>query len=67
MNTRPVSSERDGLVAFLDHQRQAVRNACPGLSDKQARLTPTSSSLNLGGLVKHLAYGERVWLARIEQ
>ena len=67
MNTRPVSSERDGLVAFLDHQRGAVRNACPGLSDKQARLTPISSSLSLGALVKHLAYGERVWLARIEQ
>ncbi len=42
-------------------------NACPGLSDKQARLTPISSSLSLGGLVKHLAYCERVWLARIEQ
>ena len=67
MNTLSVSSERDGLVAFLDHQRRAVRNACAGLSDKQARLTPTSSSLSLGGLVKHLAYGERVWLARIEQ
>jgi hypothetical protein len=25
MNTRPVSSERDGLAAFLDQQRQAVR------------------------------------------
>ncbi len=67
MNTPPVSSERDGLVAFLDHQRQAVRNACFGLSEDQARLAPAASALSLGGLVKHLAYGERVWLARIEQ
>ncbi len=67
MNTRPVSSERDGLAAFLDQQRQAVRNACFGLSDEQARRTPAFSSLSLGGLVKHLAYGERGWLARIER
>jgi len=67
MNTPPVSSERDGLVAFLDHQRQAVRNACFGLSDDQARLMPTSSTLSLGGLVKHLAWGERTWLGRIER
>ena len=67
INTPPVSTERDGLVAFLDHQRQAVRNACFGLTDEQARRTPTSSTLSLGGLVKHLAYVERTWLARIEQ
>jgi uncharacterized damage-inducible protein DinB len=67
MNTPPVKSERDGLLAFLDHQRQAVRNACFGVSEEQARHTPTPSSLSLGGLVKHLAWGERVWLARIEQ
>jgi uncharacterized damage-inducible protein DinB len=66
MNTRAVTSERDGLLAFLEQQRQAVRNACFGLSDDQARREPTPSGLSLGGLVKHLAYGERTWLHRIQ-
>jgi uncharacterized damage-inducible protein DinB len=66
MNTRSVTSETDGLLAFLDHQREAVRHACFGLTEEQARATPTPSSLSLGGLVKHLAWGEWSWLARIE-
>ncbi len=66
MNTRSVTGERDGLLAFLEQQRQAVRNACFGLSEEQARREPTASSLSLGGLIKHLAYAERDWLARVE-
>ena len=66
MNTRPVTGELDGLLAFLDHQREAVRYACFGLTDEQARVTPAASPLSLGGLVKHLAWGERTWLTRIE-
>jgi uncharacterized damage-inducible protein DinB len=67
MNVRAVTSERDGLLAFLEQQRQAVRNSCFGLSEEQARRQPTSSNLSLGGLIKHLAYGERTWLAHIER
>jgi uncharacterized damage-inducible protein DinB len=66
MNTRPVTGELDALLAFLDHQREAVRYACFGLTEEQARATPAASSLSLGGLVKHLAWAERAWLARIE-
>jgi uncharacterized damage-inducible protein DinB len=66
MNTRPVTGELDGLLAFLDQQRQAVRNACFGLTDEQARVAPAASVLSLGGLVKHLSSGEQTWLARIE-
>ena len=66
MNTRPVTGELDGLLAFLDHQRQAVRYACFGLTDEQARIAPAASPLSLGGLVKHLTWGEQTWLARIE-
>ena len=65
-NTRPVTGELDGLLAFLGHQRQAVRYACFGLTDEQARAAPAASPLSLGGLVKHLAWGEQTWLARIE-
>jgi uncharacterized damage-inducible protein DinB len=67
MNTRPVTTETDGLLAFLDHQREAVRYACFGLTEEQARATPAPSSLSLGGLVKHLEWGERTWLARITE
>jgi uncharacterized damage-inducible protein DinB len=66
MNTRAVTSERDGFIAFLEQQREAVRNACFGLTDEQARATPSASSLSLGGLVKHLARMERIWRRRIE-
>jgi uncharacterized damage-inducible protein DinB len=66
MNVRAVTTESDGLLAFLEQQRQAVCNSCFGLSEEQARRRPTPSSLSLGGLVKHLTYGERTWLARIE-
>jgi uncharacterized damage-inducible protein DinB len=67
MNAPPVNSERDGLLAFLEQQRQAVRNATYGLREDQARLTPTPSGLSLGGLVKHLTHGERGWIGRIQQ
>src|ERR1700730_2044377 len=66
MNTRPVPGELDGLLAFLDQQRQAVRYACFGLTDEQARVAPAASPLSLGGLVKHLAWCERHWVGRIE-
>jgi uncharacterized damage-inducible protein DinB len=66
MNVRAVTSERDGLAAFLEQHRQAVRNSCFGLSEEQARQQPTPSSLSLGGLVKHLAFGERQWRGYIE-
>jgi uncharacterized damage-inducible protein DinB len=67
MNTRPVAGELDGLLAFLDHQREAVRYACFGLTEEQARVTPTASSLSLGGLVKHLTWAERTWMARVRE
>ncbi len=66
INAPLVDSELDGLLGFLGHQRQAVRNAVYGLSDEQARALPTPSALSLGGLVKHLAYGEGGWADRIE-
>jgi uncharacterized damage-inducible protein DinB len=65
MHAPLVQNERDGLLAFLEHQRQAARNATYGLREDQARLTPTPSGLSLGGLVKHLAEAERNWTDRI--
>lgn len=61
MNAPLIQNERDGLLAFLEHQRAAVRNATYGLREDQARLQPTPNALSLGGLVKHLVRGERDW------
>lgn len=61
----PAAGETGSLLAFLDQQRRAVRHACLGLSDRQARLAPTASTLTLAGLVKHLAIGEERWLLRL--
>jgi uncharacterized damage-inducible protein DinB len=66
MNAPLVQEERQGLVTFLEQQRQAVRHSAYGLSDDQARVKPTPSGLSLGGLVKHLVYGESNWSDRIE-
>jgi uncharacterized damage-inducible protein DinB len=61
-NVRPVTDERDGLLAYLAHQRDLMRVAAYGLTDEQARLTPTASTLSVGGLVKHVAFVERNWI-----
>ncbi|GHF24200.1 hypothetical protein GCM10017786_68080 [Amycolatopsis deserti] len=64
-NVRPVADERDGLLAFLAQQRYVLRLAARGLSDEQARLTPTRSALSVGGLIKHVTSTERRWMAAV--
>ena len=66
MNAPLITDERQGLLAFLEHQRQALRNAVYGLPEDQARRRPTASELSLGGLVKHLLHGEGNWADLIE-
>jgi uncharacterized damage-inducible protein DinB len=65
LNAPLIQNEHEGLLVFLQHQREALRNATYGLSENQARLTPTSSELSLAGLVKHLTDAERGWTDRI--
>jgi len=66
-SVRPVSDEREGLTAYLAHQRHLVRVAAHRLSDEQARLAPTAGTLSIGGLVKHLAQVERNWMDTVLQ
>jgi uncharacterized damage-inducible protein DinB len=66
INAPLIDSEREGLLAFLEHQRQAIRHAAYGLDEDQARRRPTGSELTVGGLVKHLVYGEGNWSDRIQ-
>ena len=64
---RPIGDERDGSLAYLDQQRHVLRVAAFGLTDEQARATPTTSSLCIGGLIKHAAATERRWIATIQR
>jgi uncharacterized damage-inducible protein DinB len=62
---RPVGDERDALVAYLEHERHVLVVASHGLTDAQARLTPTASALSIAGLLTHMTTTERTWAATI--
>jgi hypothetical protein len=66
-NVRPVTDERDGLLSYLAQQRYVLRLAAHGLTDEQARATPTVSKLSVGGLIKHAAAVERNWMSMVLQ
>lgn len=59
---RPVSDERDGLLAYLEQQRHAIRITAHGLTAEQLSATPTVSALSIAGLIKHVAHTERGWM-----
>ena len=56
------ADETSLLLGYLAQQRDGIRNAAYGLTDEQARLTPTAGELSIGGLVKHVAATERHWV-----
>jgi hypothetical protein len=56
-----LSTERDALGGFLDLQRDGLIRKIEGVSDADARRTPTASALSLLGIVKHCALWERRW------
>jgi uncharacterized damage-inducible protein DinB len=58
----PVTNEQEGLLAYLAQQRYVLRLTAFGLSDEQARATPSASALSVGGLIKHAALTERHWI-----
>ncbi|MEU4525520.1 DinB family protein [Amycolatopsis sp. NPDC024027] len=66
-NVRPVADERDGLLSFLEQQRYVLRLAAHGLTDEQARLASTKSTLSVGGLIKHVASTEYSWMDTVLQ
>jgi Protein of unknown function (DUF664) len=64
------SSGRDGqeradLLDVLRKHRGLFRLTVTGLTDEQARLAPTVSTLSLGGLVKHVTAVEQQWASFI--
>ncbi|WP_411089481.1 DinB family protein [Streptomyces sp. 061-3] len=60
-NQFSTSTEREALCGFLDKQRADLLRKVEGVSDTDARMTPTVSSLSLMGLLKHSALWERRW------
>jgi uncharacterized damage-inducible protein DinB len=60
--TQPLTGERADLLDTLTKHRFFLRNTLRGLTDEQAGATPTASGLCLGGLIRHVADGERHWV-----
>jgi uncharacterized damage-inducible protein DinB len=61
----PVADERSALREYLAYHQCAFFAVAYGLTDEQARMTPTVSELSIGGLVKHAAEMQRNWMARV--
>ncbi len=63
----PIPDEREQLLAYLAQQRYVIRLTAYGLTDEQARATPSASPLSVGGLIKHVAGTERNWIGMVLQ
>jgi uncharacterized damage-inducible protein DinB len=61
-NAPALTDEKALLLAYIAQQRDGLRNAAFGLTDEQARMTPTAGSLSIGGLMKHVAATEQSWI-----
>ncbi len=62
-----ATGERADILETLRTHRFFLRHTVEGLTDEQARLTPTASELSLGGLIKHVAATESSWVDFIER
>jgi uncharacterized damage-inducible protein DinB len=60
--TETTTGERADLVEALAQHRWFLTHTVQGLSEEQVRLRPTASELTLGGLIKHVAATERMWI-----
>ncbi|MFF8828512.1 DinB family protein [Streptomyces sp. NPDC015131] len=56
------TDEREALLACWEKQREALRRAAGGLTDEQARSTPSASELSLAALLTHAVRGEPAWI-----
>ena len=56
-----LSAERRDLLETLATHRETLLQTAAGLTDDQARQSPTASSLSIGGLIKHVAATESSW------
>jgi uncharacterized damage-inducible protein DinB len=61
-STTELTRERADLLESLARHRYFLRFTVSDLTDEQATLRPTASALCLGGLIKHVAETEKMWL-----
>lgn len=61
----PAVDERQLLLNFLAYQQAAFIAVAHGLTDEQARSTPSVSAQSIGGLVKHAAAVQHSWTQRV--
>jgi hypothetical protein len=62
----PVADERSALREFMAFHQSAYFAVSYGLTDEQARSTPSVSALSVGGLIKHATAMQRTWMARVD-
>lgn len=67
LSSGTATGERADILETLRAHRFFLRHTVNGLTDEQARLTPTASELCLGGLIKHVASAESSWADFIEK
>jgi uncharacterized damage-inducible protein DinB len=60
-----VSDDRDAVLKFLAYHQSAFFAVAYGLTDEQARSTPSVSSQSIGGLIKHATGVQRGWMQRV--
>ncbi|OBI85608.1 DinB family protein [Mycobacterium asiaticum] len=60
-----MSDERSALREYLAYHQSAYFAVSYGLTDEQARSTPSVSALSIGGLIKHATGMQRSWMARV--
>ncbi|GAB1643633.1 DinB family protein [Krasilnikovia sp. MM14-A1259] len=63
----PITTEQEGLLAYLAQMRYVLKLTAFGLTDEQLRAAPSASTLTVGGLVKHCASTEEGWLATMRK
>jgi hypothetical protein len=61
----PVAGERQSLLEFVRFHHSALLAVSQGLTDEQARSTPTVSSLCIGGLIKHVTVVAYAWTQQV--
>jgi uncharacterized damage-inducible protein DinB len=61
----PAAGERQSLLEYLVYQHNAFLAVSYGLTDEQARCTPTVSTLCIGGLIKHVTTMEYAWTQQV--
>jgi hypothetical protein len=61
----PVTDERSALREYLAYHQSAFFAVAYGLTDEQARSTPSVSTLSIGGLIKHATGVQYTWMVKV--